>query len=113
MSTPFTTPLLAGHLPAGSFEVEPSLDGMPAITVRPEHLLDVSRALRDEAALRFAVLVDITAADHFPREPRYDVVYHLVAPENGLRLRMRVHAGGATPAVPTVSGIWTSANWGE
>jgi NADH-quinone oxidoreductase subunit C len=113
MSTPFTTPPLAEHLPAGSFEVEPSLDGMPAITVRAEHLLDVSRALRDDPALRFAVLVDITAADHFPRDPRYDVVYHLVAPENRLRLRMRVHAGGATPTVPTVSGIWMSANWGE
>ena len=113
MSTPFTTPPLAEHLPAGSFEVEPSLDGMPAITVRAEHLLDVSRALRDDPALRFAVLVDITAADHFPRDPRYDVVYHLVAPENRLRLRMRVHAGGATPTVPTVSGIWMLANWGE
>ena len=113
MSNPFTTPPLTEHLPAGSFEVEPSVDGMPTITVPAEHLLDVSRTLRDDAALRFAVLADVTAADHFPREPRYDVVYHLVAPENRLRLRMRVHAGGPTPTVPTVSSIWTSANWGE
>src|SRR6187200_1323023 len=113
MSTAFTTPALADHLPAGSFEVAASLDGMPTITVPAEHLVEVSRALRDDPALGFLVCVDVTAADHFPREPRFDVIYHLVAPEQRLRLRMRVHAGGATPTVPTVSSVWTAANWGE
>ena len=55
---------------------------MPTITVPAEHLVDVSRVLRDDPALRFLVCVDVTAADHLPREPRYDVVYHLVSPEN-------------------------------
>jgi len=113
MSTPFTMPPLAEHLPAGSFEVAPSSDGMPTITVPAEHVLDVARALHDNPALRFAVCLDVTAVDHFPRDPRFDVVYHLVAPENRLRLRLRVHAGGTAPTIPTVSGIWTSANWGE
>ena len=113
MSTPFTMPPLAEHLPAGSFEVAPSSDGMPTITVPTEHVLDVARALHDNPALRFAVCLDVTAVDHFPRDPRFDVVYHLVAPENRLRLRLRVHAGGTAPMIPTLSGIWTSANWGE
>ena len=96
MSTPFTMPALAEHLPAGSFEVA-------AVHRRDAHdhragastLVEVSRALRDDPALRFVVCVDVTAADHFPREPRYDVVYHLVRRRPRLRLRMRVHAGGA------------------
>jgi NADH-quinone oxidoreductase subunit C len=113
MSNPFTMPPLAEHLPAGSFDVDASTDGMPAITVPPEQLVEVCRVLRENRALRFAVLVDVTAADHFPREPRYDVIYHLVAPETRLRLRVRVHASGAAPAVPTVSGVWPAANWGE
>jgi NADH-quinone oxidoreductase subunit C len=113
MSTPFATPALAEHLPAGSFELTPSADGMPTITVPAERLVEVSRALHDDPACGFLVCVDVTAADHFPREPRFDVVYHLVAPENRLRLRMRVHAGGGAPTVPTVSGVWTAANWGE
>jgi NADH-quinone oxidoreductase subunit C len=113
MSTGLPMPPLAEHLPAGSFEVVPSTDGMPTIIVPAEHLVGVSRALRDTPALGFAVCVDITAADHFPRDPRFDVVYHFVSPEKRLRLRLRVHAGGASPAVPTLSGIWPSANWGE
>jgi NADH-quinone oxidoreductase subunit C len=113
MSTPFAMPALAEHLPAGSFEVGPSTDGMPTITVPPEQLVAVSRTLHDDPALRFLVCVDVTAADHFPREPRYDVVYHLVSPDQRLRLRMRVQVSGATPTVPTVSGIWAAANWGE
>ncbi|HEX2311639.1 MAG TPA: NADH-quinone oxidoreductase subunit C, partial [Vicinamibacterales bacterium] len=92
MPSAFTMPPLAEHLPAGSFETEPSADGMPTIAVPAEHLVAVSRALHDTPALAFSVCVDITAADHFPREPRFDIVYHLVAPENGLRLRVRVHA---------------------
>jgi NADH-quinone oxidoreductase subunit C len=113
MPTAFTMPPLAEHLPAGSFEIEPSTDGMPTITVPAEHLAAVSRALHDTPALAFTVCIDITAADHFPREPRFDVVYHLIAPENRLRLRLRVQAGGAQPTVPTVSGVWPAANWGE
>lgn len=113
MPSAFTMPPLAEHLPAGSFEIESSTDGMPTIIVPADHLVAVSRALHDTPALGFVVCVDITAADHFSREPRFDIVYHLVAPENRLRLRMRVHAGGAQPTVPTVSGIWAAANWGE
>jgi NADH-quinone oxidoreductase subunit C len=69
--------------------------------------------LRDQEALRFSVCVDVTAADLFPREPRYDVVYHLVSPERRLRLRLRVQVPGSAASVPTVSSIWPSANWQE
>jgi len=112
-STSMTMPPLAEHLPAGTFEVSAATDGMPAIVVPAEHLVEVARILRDAPALRFIVCVDVTAADHYPREPRYDVVYHLVSPERGLRLRLRVHATGPSPAVPTVSSVWPSANWQE
>ena len=33
--------------------------------------------LRDDPALQFALLVDVTAADYLPAEPRFEVVYHL------------------------------------
>jgi NADH-quinone oxidoreductase subunit C len=109
----FTTPPLAEHLPEGSFESMPAADGMPTIAVPPDRLVEVCRSLRDAAALRFVVCLDVTATDHFPRDPRFDVVYHLTSPERRLRLRIRVQAGGADPRVPTISGIWPSANWQE
>jgi len=109
----FPTPPLTEHLPAGSFEAIPSTDGMPTIVVPPDRLVEVCRTLRDAPALRYAVCLDVTAADHLPREPRFDVVYHLTSPERRLRLRIRVQAGGDDPRVPSISGIWPSANWQE
>ena len=44
-----------------------------------ERLLDVARLLRDHPSLRFDVLVEVTAVDWWPAEPRFEVVYHLVA----------------------------------
>lgn len=113
MTQSFTLPPLADHLPAGTFEIAATTDGMPTIVVSPAHLVDVCRVLRDDPALKFVVSVDITAADHLPREPRYDVVHHLVSPDNRLRLRVRVPVSGVQPTVPSVSGIWASANWQE
>ena len=113
MSTSPAFPPIADRLPAGSYEIAAAADGMPAITVPAEHLVEVCRVLRDDPALGFAVCIDVTAADLLPREPRYDVVYHLTAPDRRFRLRIRVYASGASPAVPSVSGIWTSADWQE
>jgi NADH-quinone oxidoreductase subunit C len=113
MSTALTMPPLAEHLPAGAFDVAPSSDGMPTVTVPPERLVEVCRVLRDHPALRFGVCVDVTAADNYPREPRFDVVYHLVSPDNRLRLRLHCHAAGTPAAVPSVSRIWPSADWQE
>ena len=90
-----------------------SAEGMPTIAVPPDRLVEVCRTLRDDPALRFVVCLDVTAADRFPREPRFDVVYHFTSPEQRLRLRMHVYAGGAAPRVPTISGIWPSADWQE
>src|SRR5690242_18257938 len=110
MSTSLAMPPLAEHLPAGSYEVAAATDGMPTITVPADHLVEVCRVLRDDPALAFIVCVDVTAADHFPRDPRYDVVYHLVSPERRFRLRIRVQVSAS---VPTLSSVWPSANWQE
>jgi NADH-quinone oxidoreductase subunit C len=113
MSTSLPTPPLAEHLPAAFYEVGASTDGMPTIIVPAAHLVEVGERLRDDPALRFIVCIDVTAADHLPREPRYDVVYHLLSPEYRFRLRVRVNAGGEAPSVPSVQGVWVSANWQE
>jgi NADH-quinone oxidoreductase subunit C len=113
MTQSFPLPPIADHLPAGTYEVTPSTDGMPTITVPADRLVEVCRVLRDEPALRFLVCVDVTAADLLPREPRYDLVYHLVSPDLKLRLRVRVHASGAAPTVPSLAGIWVSTDWQE
>lgn len=45
---------------------------------------------------------------------RFAVVYHLLSVSNNHRVRLRVYAGsGNPPVVPSVVGIWNSANWFE
>ena len=71
----------------------------------------------------FAMLLDIGGADYPGREPRFDVVYHLINLNGAARTvaavgtpeRVRVLCGvpEAAPVVPTVSDLWPAADWAE
>jgi NADH-quinone oxidoreductase subunit C len=90
--------------------------GETTIVLPPDKIPAVARFLRDHAALRYNFMADLTAVDWLEREPRYDVVYHLMSTETRavLRLKTRVgQPGEEHPAVPTVSTIWPTANWYE
>lgn len=50
---------------------------------------------------------------HPERPARFAVVYHLLSLQENQRLRVRAFAAGDLPCVPSVIGIWTSANWYE
>ena len=92
---------------------------MPTIYVSREQLVETMRALRDTPALRYAFLADIIGVDYLPREPRFEVVYLLAslgaAPygETVKRLRVKVAVPGTDPSVPSVSEVWSAANWAE
>jgi NADH-quinone oxidoreductase subunit C len=106
-------PPLADALPAGSFEPVEPRDDVPTIGVQPSSLVSVCQTLRDHPSLQFAICLDVTAADHFPRTPRFDVVYHLVSTSQKLTLRVKVRLDGDAARVPSVSGVWPAANWLE
>ena len=81
--------------PAVALEPGASIE-QPTIRVPAESLVDVCRALRDRAELGFILLADITAVDWWPREPRYEVVYHLSSMAQ--RLRLKVTVDGTPPS---------------
>jgi NADH-quinone oxidoreductase subunit C len=85
----------------------------PTVIVPREHLLDTARALRDGALLRFDVLVEVTAVDWWPSEPRFEVVYHLVATRVPAQLRLKVRLGGEDAQVHSLRTVWPSADWLE
>jgi len=115
------TELLARIVPGDPAKVEAvtTPDGMPTIVVDRDVLAEVGLALRDTPELAFHVLIDCTAVDYLPREPRYEILYLLLSPgvsgygETPARLRMKVRVPGGDPRVPTLSRVWGSANWGE
>jgi NADH-quinone oxidoreductase subunit C len=108
-------------LPAAASRIQAvdAPDGMPTIVVAPDVLVETSRILRDDPALRFVVLLDLVPIDFHPREPRFEMTYLLVCPGSGgfgdtpKRLRMKVQLSGAEARLATVSGVWAAANWAE
>ena len=101
------TPLV----PGAALEAAHSVD-FATLYVPAAALVDTCRVLRDTEALRFTTIIEITAADYFPREPRFEVVYHLLSIPHRMRLRLKVRVpdGGA---LPSVQEIWKGAGWPE
>ena len=98
-------------VPGAAYEAGHSVD-FATIYVPAASLVETCRALRDTPSLRFNVLIEVTAADYLPREPRFEVVYHLLSIPNRLRLRVKVRVG-TNGSLPTVQSIWRGAGWPE
>jgi NADH-quinone oxidoreductase subunit C len=80
--------------------------------------LDVVRTLRDHPELRFEQLVDLSGIDYSAYEAwpgkRFAAVCHLLSLAHNWRLRLRAYAADAEfPVLPTVTEVWSSANWYE
>jgi len=88
--------------------------------VKVDHLLEAGAILRDDPSLRFEQLIDLCGMDYSShgegswQGARFAVVYHLLSVHHNLRLRVRVFAADdGFPIVPSVNGLWSSANWYE
>lgn len=55
------------------------------------------------------------SSDNPPLEPnkRFAVVYHLLSITHNQRVRVKVHPLGEPPLIPSVTDIWSAANWFE
>jgi NADH:ubiquinone oxidoreductase subunit C len=82
-----------------------------------EHLVEILNWLKGESEPRFPMLVDISGVDGLKLdwEPRFRVSYHLLDPTSGLRVRVQADTtlDEGKPSLPTVTGLWESADWNE
>jgi len=63
--------------------------------------------------LGFNYLVDISSIDNYGEDPRWTVVYHLRAIGNGAEVRLKTDVSEEKSELPTVLGVWATANWHE
>ena len=78
------------------------------------HIVDVCTNLRTSAEGSFDFLADICGADRgVEEEPRFEVNYHLFSTTRHHRLRLKVLLNEEDAHVPTVTGVWRTANWHE
>jgi len=77
---------------------------------------DIRRAceiLRENSQTHFNFLSDITCADVFPSEPRFEVIYSLLSHLRKERIRIIAKVPGGDPSIESVMGLWPSANFFE
>jgi NADH-quinone oxidoreductase subunit C len=110
MDAPALIAALQQAVPDAHVEAVAGVDLQTTIVASRDHVPALARVLR---GLKFDLLVELTAVDFWPREPRYEVVYILVALEHRFRLRLKVPLQGEDAHVRTVSDVWPAANWLE
>jgi NADH-quinone oxidoreductase subunit C len=63
--------------------------------------------------LGFDCLMDISSLDNYGEDPRWTVVYHLRSLANGCELRLKTGVSEEKSELPTVTGVWRTADWHE
>jgi NADH-quinone oxidoreductase subunit C len=87
--------------------------GELTLVVRREQIVYICRFLKDDPALRYDMLMDVAGVDYLGREPRFEVVYHLYSIPHNSRLRLKVQVPEHDLVVPSVTSVWSTANWHE
>ncbi len=95
-------------------------DEIPTAWVAPTSLRGILQYLKTRPDGAFQTLYDLTAIDERTRTHRdgqpastFTVVYHLLSYTLNQDVRLKVPLLGETPLVPSIVGIWPSANWYE
>lgn len=86
-------------------------DGTVCVEVDAARAHDVCAALRD--ACGFETNTFVSAIDHFPREPRFEVVWQFLSIAHNDRVRVRSRVGGTRPSVPTITDLWPGTAFSE
>ena len=83
------------------------------VVIPPEEAVAVLTLLRDDPAMKFDFLSDLTAV-HWPERTgaELDVVYQLYSIPHHQRFRVKVRLAEGQ-STPTATGIWTTADWLE
>jgi len=86
---------------------------------RDELTIFVARESIREACVRLKsqgltdFLSDLTCADFYPREPRFEVAYHLLSIKRKERVRLKVVLSGDDAVMESITQVWPSANFFE
>ena len=64
-------------------------------------------------SLGFDYLVDISSVDNYGDDPRFTIVYELYSYGHRTHLRLKTDVGEERSELPTVTGVWKTADWHE
>ena len=82
--------------------------------VERSQLLGFVQMLRDDATMRFEMCVSVSGV-HYPMEAGRELhsVYHFLSITHNRRIRVEVAAPDGDPHIPSIVGIYPTADWHE
>lgn len=108
---PTTAERIGAALEGIAFEEVATRDAMACVAVGADALHETLRRLRDTAGFEMITLV--TSIDHFPDEPRFEVIHQLRSVRHLDRVRVRTKVCGDAPHVSTCTDLWPGAGFME
>jgi NADH-quinone oxidoreductase subunit C/D len=95
-------------------------DSIPTIWTEKNNLIPILKYLKTEISLPFRMLYDLTGIDERTRINRngqpdsdFTIVYHLTSFGRNEDIRIKVPLKEKNLSIPSITGIWESANWYE
>lgn len=86
---------------------------MPTLQVDRGVLPALAGFLKNEKQLDFDLLRDVCGVDYPGRKERFEAVYHLYSLNHDHEVRLKVPVKEDDAVVPSVYGVWKSADWFE
>ncbi|TKJ42417.1 NADH-quinone oxidoreductase subunit C [candidate division LCP-89 bacterium B3_LCP] len=83
------------------------------ITVSRDKIQEALQFLRDDDEALFDHFMDLTAVDYIGKQPRFQVVIHLVSIPKSQRIRIKINIDDDSAEMPTITGIYPAADWFE
>jgi NADH-quinone oxidoreductase subunit C len=87
--------------------------GELTIVISKERIVEACKFFKEDSELCFDLLADLCGIDMNTSSKRFGVVYNLYSYTNKRRIRLKTFTEEEDPKVPTVTGIWGTANWHE
>lgn len=87
--------------------------GEITLVIAAENLPKIAQFCKTHPDLDFNYFSGISTVDHYPEAPRFHLNYNLYSLRKNHRLRLRVLWSDGDEDVPSMTGLWPSANWFE
>lgn len=100
---------LSSRMNVGAFQFSQAF-GDDVLVVPKENIIAVLTALKETQ--QFDFLLDVCGVDWPNRNPRFDVVYHLLNSKTAARLRIKCTLGEGE-MIDTATTVWKAADWFE
>lgn len=84
----------------------------PYIQVKPEHILEIARFLKEDSELEFTSLMCLSGLD-YGADDDLGVAYSLHSMKHKHRITIRVNVPRDNPRLSSVESIWRTADWHE